>query len=84
MAHLPEEVGQADEEREADAGIEPGAFQKVPRARKHNAGKDSSDVKNDGVFGEQPHTDRRADGDPPARVLRAKQANREVRNQHPP
>ena len=51
---------------------------------KSAATKNAGDQKQDRILGHQADTDGRSDGQPPARVLRIQQANREVCNQHPP
>ena len=84
VAHQPEEVGQEDQERQGDAAPEPAALRVPARAREHDAAENSGDVKDDGVLGQQAQADNGADGQPPARILRLQQANREVRDQHPP
>ena len=77
-------LGRKSSEREGDAAPEPGAAEKAARGGERDAGEDSSDVKDDGVFGEQAEADSRADGQPPAWIFRAEQADDEVGDQDPP
>ena len=84
MAREPDEVGQEDEESESDAGPEPSGGEVAARGSEDEAGENAGDKEDDGVFGFEPETERSADGEPPARVLRLEQADDEVGGEHPP